>query len=169
MATTFTPPLADWKRTMTEMTEMLFLNLGARVGSDGKMIIGLLLVTQQDIDAGVLPDTERGFWGGKGGRALGKGQAGSVYRVEGEHTEEGGHSIVTKGARFHCLWPDEEERLSLSVEDRTARCELDRRSREAKMAPELHEVLKPIRGIYRSQVGRNKAAMLAEIIRYVTG
>lgn len=135
--------------------------LGTHRQGYGKGLL-LLLVTQPDGTEG-----ERVF-DTKNAKHFKWMQPGSVFSVEAEWQAQKLVVIFTT-VKFERDHEDDERRLTWVENDRAARSWLaaDRMSKATK--DPLHEMLDPIRHQYRKSVGANRAALLAEVVRYVTG
>lgn len=135
-----------------------YIYLGVRVMSTGKQARALLLL---DAD-GKPEDDERWFAGNKL-----RGIVGGVYTVPGERKPGGGMSAVLQDAQFKCEWHDDEARVAWAARDASERGALARRKHERSMGNAMHVALEPIRRQYRLAVGDKRAALLAEVVRYI--
>ncbi len=152
-----------------ERERHLFLMLGVRIGANNKKTTVVVPVTEEEIERGSY-EAEESWWSGKSANKLAAlGNVGSVYSIEGERAEDGHWSLWIGSARWKCQWADVTKRLEWSAADRSCRAELARMSAAKKMAEPLHEQLEPVRRMYRGAVGVRRVALLAEMIRYVTG
>jgi hypothetical protein len=166
-------------QTIDEFEPLRFVYLGVRI-EDIKLSIGLApeLYTNEDGQEienwSWIQDLHSRWWGGtKILKAFKHYSPGDVISIEAKY-ENGTWTIVASSARYvgrlgqgEFEHIDAEERiLEWTMVDRAARTEHKRRSLK-KDRDALREALTPVRAIYLRQVGTNRTAMLAEILKEI--
>lgn len=145
--------------TLTDLQEVTALYKGMRLTTEGKRIV---VVRRCEKDSSFDAQKEKDW---RSFRAL---TPGSVVTLKARLDEKGGiTNMVYTSVRWVEPWTNEADRLTWAAEHEVASMDFERRRLAAKDVDALHDKLKDIRYIYQSAVGWRRAALLAEMVRYI--
>lgn len=82
-----------------------------------------------------------------------------------------GDTIRWKETKPHGYWQHQEERITWDAESRTARERYDSLKRTEKESGRnfIKEAVEPLRDAYHNMAGPQKAQLIADVVRYITG